>query len=111
MWNNEKQQKVVFPYVDLQTYYHFQLDFQIMDQHTGGQWLIHGTKHRKDNQLQSLELPCRIPMISVDSDTWLHQLVMRTMLKFLQNQSFPHQICEMAYFFPEVFIVYYIVHC
>ena len=23
-------------------------------------WLIHGTKHRKDNQLQSLELPCRI---------------------------------------------------
>ena len=28
-----------------------------MDQHTGGKWLIHGTKHRKDNQLQSLELP------------------------------------------------------
>ena len=28
-----------------------------MDQHTGGKWLIHGTKRRKDNQLQSLELP------------------------------------------------------
>ena len=27
-----------------------------MDQHTGGKWLIHGTKRRKDNQLQSLEL-------------------------------------------------------
>ena len=26
-----------------------------MDQHTGGKWLIHGTKHRKDNQLQSRE--------------------------------------------------------
>ena len=23
------------------------------------QWLIHGTKHRKDNQLQSLELSLR----------------------------------------------------
>ena len=31
-----------------------------MDQHTGGKWLVHGIKHRKDNQLQSLELPCRI---------------------------------------------------
>ena len=41
---------------NLQTYYHFQLDFQKVDQHTGGKWLIHGTKRRKDNQLQSLEL-------------------------------------------------------
>ena len=45
---------------NLQTYYHFKLDFQKVDQHTGGKWLIHGTKHRKDNQLQSLKLPCRI---------------------------------------------------
>ena len=45
---------------NLQTYYHFKLDFQKMDQHTGGKWLIHGTKRRKDNQLQSLELTCRI---------------------------------------------------
>ena len=43
-----------------QTYYHFKLDFQDVDQHTGGKWLIHSTKRRKDNQLQSLELPCRI---------------------------------------------------
>ena len=40
---------------NLQTYYHFKLDFQKVDQHTGGEWLIHGTKSRKDNQLQSLE--------------------------------------------------------
>ena len=26
-----------------------------MDQHTGGKWLINGTKRRKDNQLQSME--------------------------------------------------------
>ena len=44
---------------NLQTCYHFKLDFQTMDQQRGGKWFIHGTKHRKDNQLQSLELPCR----------------------------------------------------
>ena len=46
---------------NLQTYYHFNLDFQKVDQHTWGNCLIHGTKHRKDNQLQSLELPYIIP--------------------------------------------------
>ena len=28
-----------------------------MDQHTGGEWLIHGTKCHKDNQLQSPVFP------------------------------------------------------
>ena len=51
---------------NLQTYYHFKLDFQKVDQHTGGKWSIHSTKCRKDNQLQSLELPCRISMVQ----TW-----------------------------------------
>ena len=32
MWNNQKQQNVVFPSVKLTTYYHFKLDFQKMDQ-------------------------------------------------------------------------------
>ena len=45
---------------NLQTYCHFKLDLQKVDQHTGGKWLIHGTKRHKGNQLQSLELPCRI---------------------------------------------------
>ena len=26
------------------------IDFQKVDQHSGGQWLIHDTKRRKDNQ-------------------------------------------------------------
>ena len=39
---------------NLQTYSHFELDFQNMDQHTRGKWLIHGTKRHKDNQLQSM---------------------------------------------------------
>ena len=38
---------------NLQTYYHLKLDFQKVDQHTGGKWLIHDTKRRRDNQLQS----------------------------------------------------------
>ena len=45
---------------NLQTYYHFKLDSEKVDQHTGDKGLIHGTKRRKDNQLQSLELPCTI---------------------------------------------------
>ena len=35
-------------------------DFQKVDQHAGGKWLIHDTKRRKDNQLQNLKLPYRI---------------------------------------------------
>ena len=47
MWNNQKPQKKLFSFMsNLQTYYHFKLDFQIMDQHTGGKWLIHGTKRQ-----------------------------------------------------------------
>ena len=45
---------------NLQTHYHFKFDFQNVDQRTGGQWFIHGTKRPKDSQLQSLELPCRV---------------------------------------------------
>ena len=42
---------------DLQTYYQFKLDFQNADQQTGGKWLIHGIKQRKDNRFQGLEHP------------------------------------------------------
>ena len=47
---------------NLQSHYRFKLDFQKADQHTEGKWLhvIHGTKHHKDNQLQSLEIPRKI---------------------------------------------------
>ena len=38
---------------NLQTYYHFNLDFQNVDKHTGGKWVIHGTKRHKNNQLQA----------------------------------------------------------
>ena len=45
----------------------FKFDFQKVDQHAGGKWLIHDTKRRKDNQLQSLKLPCRIMMSDRES--------------------------------------------
>ena len=35
---------------NLQNNYHLKLYFQKVDQHTGGKWLIYGTKHRKNNQ-------------------------------------------------------------
>ena len=47
---------------NLQTHYNFKLDFEKVEQHTGGSWLIHGTKRHKNNQLQILELPCRISL-------------------------------------------------
>ena len=48
----KSNEKIVMPI--LQAHYHFKLDSQKMDQHTGGKWFIHGTKLCKDNQLQSL---------------------------------------------------------
>ena len=38
-------------------------NFQNIEQHAVGKWLIHGTEYHKDNQLQSLELPCRISQL------------------------------------------------
>ena len=40
------------------------VDFHKVDQHAGVKWLIHDSKRRKDNQLQSLKLPCRIFKLS-----------------------------------------------
>ena len=59
-----KSNKQCFPLCQTyKTYYHFKLDLKKVDQHTPrGKWLIHGTKRRKDNQLQSLELPCRVSL-------------------------------------------------
>ena len=40
---------------NLETHYHFKLYFQKVGQHTGNKWVIHGTKHRHEYQLQSPE--------------------------------------------------------
>ena len=40
-----------------------ELDVQDADQHTAGKWLIRGIKHRKDNQLHSLESHVEYPKL------------------------------------------------
>ena len=54
--NNERRSPFMSNW---QTHIHFKLDFQKMDHHTGGNWLIQGNKHSKDDQLQGLL--CRYP--------------------------------------------------
>ena len=39
---------------NLQPKWCLKIDFPKGDQHAGGKWLIHDTKRRKDNRLQSL---------------------------------------------------------
>ena len=60
---NKKKWRYTIHYVK-PTAQPLKIDFQKVDQHAGGKWLIHDTKRRKDNQLQSLKLPCRISKLS-----------------------------------------------
>ena len=48
----------------LQPNFCLKFDFLKVDKHAGGKWLIHDTKRHRDNQLQSLKLPCRISKLS-----------------------------------------------
>ena len=57
---NTKNGDILSIMTNLQPNCFLKIDFQIVDRHAGGKWLIHDTKRRKDNQLQSLKLPCRI---------------------------------------------------
>ena len=61
---NTKKIRFIIHYVNLQPNCCLKFDFQKVVQHAGGKWLIHDTKRRKDNQLQSLKLPCRISKLS-----------------------------------------------
>ena len=42
---------------NLQINFRLKFAFRKADQQTGGKWLIRGTKHHIDNQLQSLKHP------------------------------------------------------
>ena len=61
---NTKKIRYTIQYVKPTAQLVFKNDFQKVDQHAGGKWLIHDTKRRKNNQLQSLKLPCRISKLS-----------------------------------------------
>ena len=62
--NIQKNEDILSSMSNLQPSWCLQIGFQKVDQHAGGKWLIHDTKRRKDNQLQSLKLPCRISKLS-----------------------------------------------
>ena len=61
---NTKKNKIHYPLCQTYSNCCLKFDFQKVEQHAGGKWLIHDTKRRKDNQLQSLKLPCRISKLS-----------------------------------------------
>ena len=62
--NTKKNEDILSSMSNLQPNWCLKIDFQKVDHHAGGKWLIHDTKRRKDNQLQSLKLPCRISKLS-----------------------------------------------
>ena len=62
--SKHKKIRFIIHYVKPTAQLLFKFDFQKVDKHAGGKWLIHDTKRRKDNQLQSLKLPCRISKLS-----------------------------------------------
>ena len=62
--NKIKKQDILSIMSHLQPNFCLKIDFQKVDQHAGGKWLIHDTKRRKDNQLQSLKLLCRMSKLS-----------------------------------------------
>ena len=61
-----KTQKIIFiiHYDKSTAQLFFKNRFPKVDQHARGKWFFHDTKRRKDNQLQSLKLPCRISKLS-----------------------------------------------
>ena len=60
----QKNEDILSSMSNLQPNWCLKIDFQKVDQYAGGKWLIHDTKRRKDNQLQSLKLPCKISKLS-----------------------------------------------
>ena len=57
---NTKKEDILSSISNLQPNWCLKINLQKVDQHARGKWLIHDTKRRNDNQLQSLKLPCRI---------------------------------------------------
>ena len=49
----------VYHYINSTNQLPFKKFFEHVEQHTGGNSLIHGTKHHKGNQGQNVELRCK----------------------------------------------------
>ena len=61
---NTKKLRYIIHYVKPTAQLLCKIRFSKGDQHAEGKWLIHDTKRRMANQLQSLKLPCRISKLS-----------------------------------------------
>ena len=46
---------------NLQSNFCLKIDFQKVDQHAGGKWLIHDTKRRKDTHTKAWNSPAEYP--------------------------------------------------
>ena len=62
--NTKKNEDILSIMSNLQPNCCSKVDFQKVDQHAGGKWLIYNTKCLKDNQLLSPKLPFRISKLS-----------------------------------------------
>ena len=60
----QQNEDILFSMSNLRSNWCLKIDFQKVAQRAGGKWLIHDTKRRKDNHLQSLKFPCRISKLS-----------------------------------------------
>ena len=67
--NTKKNDNILSIMSNLRPNFCVKVDFKKVDQHAGGKWLILDAKRHKDNQFQSLKLPCRIPKLS----SWMWQ--------------------------------------
>ena len=69
---NTKNEDILSSMSKLQPNWCLKIDFQKVDQHAGGKWLIHDTKRRKDNQLQSLKTSiCEVVNINSVTVCWI----------------------------------------
>ena len=57
----ENNKKYWFFYIKLTNQLPFEANFQKVNQHTGGEWVIRGNKPHKDNQRQCLFFPVEFP--------------------------------------------------
>ena len=58
----------------------------MVDQHAVGKWLIYDTKRRKDNELQSLKLPCKISKFSIYIYIYIYT-IWQIQMKFSKRNS------------------------
>ena len=58
---NKKNEYILSSMSNLQPNWCLKIDFQKVDQHAGGKWLIHDTKRRMDNRFAKPETPAEYP--------------------------------------------------